>query len=341
MPTQRLPLAHNIATRDGTLQKDAKVGNAFIEIDRGENVAIVKRPGLVTYQSATAGEGRGIFSTPNHFLSIVGTTLYVDGVASGTVDGSDEYDFVSSVDNSQVFLKNEAKAYVYTFATNTLLDLSGTITTQSATTNTTATVTLSASNSAIQVGQNVTGTNIASGTSVLTISGTTLTLSQSATGTGSTTLTFTTNYPTTTVSGAAFLDGYYVVGTPNGLIYNSNLEDPTTWQAINYIGVVSDSDQLVAVNRTYNYIVAIGTQTTEFFYDAGLSPGSPFLPYQSNVLQFGLAAEDSVVQMDNTLVWVSQSKQRGRQVMALNGVTPQVVSTAYIDKVLDLSLIHI
>ena len=152
MPTQRLPLAHNIATRDGTLQKDAKVGNAFIEVDRGENVAIVKRPGLVTYQSATAGEGRGIFSTPNHFLSIVGTTLYVDGVASGTVDGSDEYDFVSSVDNSQVFLKNEAKAYVYTFATNNLLDLSGTITTQSATTNSTDTVTLSATNSAIKVG---------------------------------------------------------------------------------------------------------------------------------------------------------------------------------------------
>ena len=32
MPTQRLPLAHNIATRDGTLSKDAKVGNAFIEV---------------------------------------------------------------------------------------------------------------------------------------------------------------------------------------------------------------------------------------------------------------------------------------------------------------------
>ena len=56
MPTQRLPLAHNIATRDGTLNKDAKVGNAFIEVSQGENVAIVKRPGLVTYQSATAGE---------------------------------------------------------------------------------------------------------------------------------------------------------------------------------------------------------------------------------------------------------------------------------------------
>lgn len=337
MPVTRVPIAHNIATRDGTLTKDSKLGNAIIEVAKGENVSIVKRPGLTPYQTKTASAGLGIYSIGDKFFSIFGTTFYVNGVSKGTVDGTDEYDFIASVDQSVLFFKNEKKGYVYTIASDTLLDLSGTITTQSGTTSSgSPTVTLSASNAAIQPGQIVSGTGIAVGTYVLTIAGTTLTLSQNATANGTATLTFTTSYPTTTVSGAVFVDGYYVVGTPEGLLYNSNVEDPTTWQAINYVGVVSDADKLVAINRTINYIVALGERTTEFFYDAGTSPGSPFLPYQNSVLQFGTAAEDSVVQMDNTLVWVSTSKQAGRQVMALAGQTPQVISNSYVERCLNL-----
>ena len=55
MPTQRIPLGHNIGTRDGTLTKDAKLGNAIIEVSKGENVSIVKRPGLTTYQTLEIG----------------------------------------------------------------------------------------------------------------------------------------------------------------------------------------------------------------------------------------------------------------------------------------------
>lgn len=337
MAISRIPLGHNIGSRDGTLDKDSKVGNAIIEVEKKESVSIVKRPGLKTYQTAPIlGVGLGIFAAGSHLLSIVGTTFYDNNVAKGTVDGTDEYDFIFSVDQTQVFFKNEHHGYVYTLASGTIIDLAGTITTQTGTrTSGSPTVTLSASNALIQVGQIVSGTGIPSGTYVLTVFGTTLTLSQNATISGTSTLTFTTSYPATTVSGAVFVDGYYVVGTPEGLLYNSNVEDPTTWQAINYIGVVSDADQLVAIGRTINYIVAMGTQTIEFFYDAGVSPGSPFLPYQNAVLQFGAAAEDSLVQMDNTLVWMSTSHQKGHQVMALAGQSPQVISNQYIERILN------
>ena len=196
-------LAHNIATRDGTLTKDAKLGNAIIEVAKGENVSVVKRPGLTPYQSVTASAGLGIYSIGSTFFSIFGTTFYVNGVSKGTVDGTDEYDFIASVDQSVLFFKNEVRGYVYNLAAGTLVDLLGTITTQSGTTSSgSPTVTLSASNSAIQPGQIVSGTGIAAGTYVLTIAGTTLTLSQNATANGTVTLTFTTSYPTTTVSGA-------------------------------------------------------------------------------------------------------------------------------------------
>jgi hypothetical protein len=336
MPVSRIPLGHNISSRDGTLNKDSKLGNAVIEVEKKESISIVKRPGLKTYETLTAGEGLGLFAAGTHLLAIVGGIFYDNGVSKGTVDGTDEYDFIFSVDQTQVFFKNEHHGYVYTLASGTIVDLLGTITTQSGTTSTgSPTVTLSASNAYIQIGQVVTGTGIPSGTYVLTVFGTTLTLSQNATASGTVTLTFTTSYPSTTVSGASFVDGYYVVGTPEGLLYNSNVEDPTTWQAINYIGVVSDADALVAIGRTINYIVAMGTQTIEFFYDAGTFPGSPFLPYQNSVLQFGAAAEDSLVQMDNTLVWMGTSHQKGFQIIALSGVSPQIISNPYIERIIN------
>jgi len=337
MAVSRIPLGHNIGSRDGTLDKDSKVGNAIIEVEKKESISIVKRPGLLTYQTPpTSGAGLGIFAAGSHLLSIVGTTLYDNNVAKGTVDGSDEYDFIYSVDGTQVFLKNENHGYVYFLSSGTLLDLQGTITTQSGSTiSGTPVVTLSASNPLIQVGQIVTGTGIPLGTYVLTVFGTALTLSQNATATGTVTLTFTTSYPGTTVSGAVFVDGYYVVGTPQGLLYNSNVEDPTTWQAINYVGVVSDADPLVAIGRTINYIVTFGSHHMEFFYDAGTSPGSPFLPYQNAVIQFGAAAEDSLVQMDNTLIWMGTSRQKGFQVISLSGQTPQIISNQYIERILN------
>lgn len=336
MPLTRVPLGHNIGSRNGTLDKDSKLGNAIIEIEKSESISIVKRPGMVEYQSVGAGAGLGIFGIGTHLLTIVGDTFYDNGVAKGTVDDTDEYDWIASIDQTVVFFKNEVKGYVYTIATGVILDLQGTITTQSGTTTSgSPTVTLSASNPAIQIGQTITGTGIVSGTYVLNIFGTTLTLSQNASASGSVTLTFTTSYPAATVSGAVFVDGYYVVGTPDGLLFNSNVQDPTTWQAINYIGVVSDADKLVAIGRTINYIVAMGSETTEFFYDAGTSPGSPFLPYQNSVLQFGAAGEDTLVQMDNTLVWVSTNRQKGFQVMALAGQTPQVISNQYIERIIN------
>ena len=34
MPLKRIPLGHNIGSRNGTLDKDSKLGNAIIEIEK-------------------------------------------------------------------------------------------------------------------------------------------------------------------------------------------------------------------------------------------------------------------------------------------------------------------
>lgn len=345
MPTSRINLPHNIATRDGTLEKDAKLGNAIIEVAKSEYVSLIKRPGLSVLETVTLGQAQGIYSVGTDLFYIVNGTLYQNGTSIGSVSATGGgYQFITSVDSTQIFFKNTTNAYVLTISTSTILDLLGTITTESGTAvSGTPTITLTASNALIQVGQVVTGTYVPAGTYVLTVFGTTLTLSQNATGSGSTTLSFSTSYPTLTVPGVCFLDGYYVVGTPDGLLHNSNVEDPTTWQAINYIGAVSDADLLTGIGRTTNYICAFGQFTTEFFYDAGVSPGSPFLPYQNSVINLGCATGYSIVQMDNTIIWMCTSKSKGRQVVAVAGQSPQIISNAYVERVLnrsDLSTVY-
>jgi hypothetical protein len=96
MTVARLPLAYDIATRDGTLTKDAKIVNAFSETV-GQTKHIVKRPGinLLTTLPAFSGssQGQGMFYYNNQLYVVVANVLYQvnsDGTYNtlGTMAGS-------------------------------------------------------------------------------------------------------------------------------------------------------------------------------------------------------------------------------------------------------------
>lgn len=143
------------------------------------------------------------------------------------------------------------------------------------------------------------------------------------------------DYPATTVRGIVYLDGTYYVMTPNGSIYGSALENPYSWSALNVIRALSEPDGGVCLARQLNLIVAFGTYSTEFFYDAANAVGSPLSSYSSNFLEIGCAHAYSVAQADNDLIFISQGKQRGRQVQVLKGTVPTVISTPQINRILD------
>ena len=58
------------------------------------------------------------------------------------------------------------------------------------------------------------------------------------------------------VSGCVFLDNYVFIGTTNNRIYNCNVGDPTTWDALNYISFEQTTDTLVGIVKHLNYLVA-------------------------------------------------------------------------------------
>jgi hypothetical protein len=144
------------------------------------------------------------------------------------------------------------------------------------------------------------------------------------------------NYPAVTVPGVAWLDGYVFVLTPGGSIYNSGLNTPAAWGALNLINGSLSPDPGAGVSRLYNYVVSFGSYSATFFYDAGnIPPGSPLLPNISATVNVGCAVGTSIVATENTIFWVGQTRQKGRKVYMFNGLSPQPISDEFIEKILN------
>lgn len=75
--------------------------------------------------------------------------------------------------------------------------------------------------------------------------------------------------------GVAVLDRtLYVLGT-NGVIYGSDLNNPTAWAALNYIEAERDPDGGTFIGKHHDHIIAYGPRSIEFFYNAANPTGSP------------------------------------------------------------------
>jgi hypothetical protein len=73
-----------------------------------------------------------------------------------------------------------------------------------------------------------------------------------------------------------FLDGYiFLLKTGTGDLYNSNLNDPMLWTAGDFISCEILPDQSVRPIKLNNYIAIFGTNSIEYFWDAGNTSGSP------------------------------------------------------------------
>ena len=204
------------------------------------------------------------------------------------------------------------------------------------------------SGAGIYVGMQASGTGVANNALVTNVNGTTITLSLPNTDAVSGTITFAdlgsngvltpslNSFPAGPyVSGAVFLDNYIFIGTTDNRIYNSNLGDPTTWQALSYLKFEQTADTLVGIVKHLNYLVAFGNNSTQFFYDAGTYPGSPLALAQSYTSEIGCASGDSIVATSNTVLWIGKTKTYGKCVYAMDGVSATKVSTSNIDRHLE------
>jgi hypothetical protein len=141
-----------------------------------------------------------------------------------------------------------------------------------------------------------------------------------------------------TVPGIAYLNGYFCVMDVNGVIYNSEEDNPASWTALEYVAAQAENGAGKAIAKSLNYLVAFKEWSTEFFYDAkNEPPGSPFSPVDNGFTQVGCASGDSLAEVDGALMWIAQVRQRGRSVYVMRGTDQQKVSTPDIERILNLS----
>lgn len=141
------------------------------------------------------------------------------------------------------------------------------------------------------------------------------------------------DFPANAISPVS-MDGYvFFIKSGTGLIYNSDVDDPTAWTSTSFIEAEMYPDALVALARQANYVVAFGLYSTEFFYDNSNPSGSPLRRQDAVAAKVGLAARDSVAQVDKRLIFIGQTQTGEPGVWQFDSLTPQLVSDEYVDRI--------
>lgn len=128
------------------------------------------------------------------------------------------------------------------------------------------------------------------------------------------------NFPSPHIPTPVFLDAYlFVAKADSEDIYNSNLDNPLTWTAGDFISAEMYPDKIVALSKNNNYLYAVGGGSVEYFYDAANATGSPLARHASAVQQFGTTAMGSVVQTEKEVIMIGETNDGGHTVWTIDG----------------------
>ncbi|CAB4120951.1 hypothetical protein UFOVP1_50 [uncultured Caudovirales phage] len=110
-------------------------------------------------------------------------------------------------------------------------------------------------------------------------------------------------------STVAMIDDYFIynqVGTQS--FWFSNVNDGTTYNALNVAAKSGKPDNVVALGQTKGELWVFGTDTVEVWYDAGNSPGSPFSKRIGSDLDIGCSAAFSIANVNGNLMWLDSRR---------------------------------
>lgn len=353
----RFSIYGNINSRGTSESKDQRFVNCFPESNtntetQAKKFTLIKRAGYseLYVPKSAGGVGRGLYAWNSKVYSVIDNAIYSNTTNIGTIGTSTGY--VSMVEMSQnagtpyLCISDGSKLY--------LVSTSDVVTTIDNTQVQSVSITNAGSGGSPSSGTwATTGGGGSGATGTFTITGGIISSTSVTTrGTGYTstpTITITSGalptsgalsanlcaFPPSNIISITYMDGYIFAGTSAGRIYNSDVGQPTIWQPSNYISAEMFSDNLIALARQNNLLVALGTSSTQFFYDAANATGSPLANTEQAVLQFGTASAGSVVQHENYVSWVAKGETGGYFIVRLDGVTStKRVSLEGIERVL-------
>jgi len=141
--------------------------------------------------------------------------------------------------------------------------------------------------------------------------------------------------PSSQVPGVVYIDTYICVMNVNGEVYNSDLDDVTSWTAASFLTAKLEPDDGVALFKHRNYVAALGSWTLEFFYDAANAAGTPLAPVDGAQHMIGCAAANTVYADEDTAIWVTRTRKGGSRVGILQGLQVKYLSTPAIERIIN------
>lgn len=129
-----------------------------------------------------------------------------------------------------------------------------------------------------------------------------------------------------------FKDGFYVFTASDGdVFFNSALNDPLTFDALDFGTGEIDPDKIVAAHVNHNELFILGEETIEIFQNVG-GAGFPFQRIPGANIQKGCHAKFTPINFDNTFVFVGGGENERSSVWKVTGSSSvQKISTSAID----------
>lgn len=338
--------------------KDARFVNCFnetlVDAATGQTTTYsVKRPGFatgITSGSAAVGKALMIWTgqgTGTKVISAFGatnSTIYDSTTSLGAITG-----YATGI--TETLISGEA-TFTVTSSDNTAWYATSTAVTAAVTftgdTHTNTTIDNISSTSGLIAGQLITGTGIQAGTRIASVdSGTSLTTTLATTATNAgITITrsvmgkildadFPGNASKTLVGTFSHFDGYATIFTSDGVLWASDLNTVTGWTATSFGSANTYPDKGVGSVRHRNLIMTFGTESIEFWQNAGLTP-FPFAKVPSMTQKVGSVSADAISQIADVTFWVGSSPQGGLSVFQYDGAISRI-STPEIDTILILA----
>jgi hypothetical protein len=132
-----------------------------------------------------------------------------------------------------------------------------------------------------------------------------------------------------------YIDGYVFLSKTNtGDIYNSDLDNPVSWTPGNFITVETEADNVLSIMKHKNYLVAFGSESIEFFYDAGISSGSPLQRYEAAF--HGIAYNGTPASCGDSIYFLGHTKEGGGDIFEIKNMTITPIGDVKMKKLLGL-----
>lgn len=135
------------------------------------------------------------------------------------------------------------------------------------------------------------------------------------------------DFPVYCTQGLFFDSSFLALNGLTGAFSVSALYDGLSWNALDQ-GIESQfSDRIVAFIRSHDNLLLFGTRNTAPWFNNGSGGAAGYVPVPGTIIEHGIAAPFSAVELDNTAWWIGQDSSGSKMVWRADGYTPVRVST--------------